>query len=65
MVESGDASLFLEACAENEFEVLGVEGFEKDGSSLRPDMEMILDLSALDDSRESIPEESGSCEARR
>jgi hypothetical protein len=54
LLEAGDALLFLEACAASGRWVLGAEGFDVDGSSVRPDMETILDLSGVADARAAV-----------
>lgn len=56
VVSASEGSTFLDACAGAEVVVLGAEGFDVQGATVRPDMGAILDLSGIEDPQRSILE---------
>jgi hypothetical protein len=56
LIACDDAIAFLEGCRAAGVQVFGVEGFDLGDRGCRPDMEAILDLSAMDDPSGSVDE---------
>lgn len=51
-----DATPFVAACEAARVRILGIEGFRISDAGLRPDMDMILDLSTVSDAATSTQE---------
>jgi hypothetical protein len=56
LIAATDASPFLDACERHGVRVLGAEGFYLRPDGLYPDMDRILDLSAVTDAAKSVAE---------
>lgn len=54
LIACDDAIAFLEGCRTARVQGLGVEGFDLIDGGCRPDMEVILDLSGMDDPSDSV-----------
>lgn len=63
LVPSNGAAAFLDICESAEVRVLGFEGFELVGNGVRPDMDAIADLSAVESPKLSVQEARGIAKA--
>lgn len=54
LIRGTDAPALIDALASEGLRILGIEGFELEGSEVRPDMGLIADFSTLTDAGQSV-----------